>query len=407
MKSLHWLKVFAGLCCLLLALPVRAAVPGVYPDRIVIGGVMDLDGHSRGLGQGMRDGILAALEGETIRGKRIEYITLNDSYNPALTVQRVNELVERGIFAMVGNVGTPTAKVALPILARNSIPAVGFFTGAGLLRPGVGDVINFRASYVQETAAVIQQGLRNGLKPAEICAFVQNDAYGMAGVQGIRQALSGAPGSTVILDKLDRILADESAHQRNNIGPVGVYERNTLASRAGYDSLKAWERSQNTHCRLVVTVGTCSAVARFAAYARQKGDDWLISAVSFTGADNLRDTLARFNVRDRVVMTQVVPDVDSDLPIVEEARRKLGERFSHVSLEGYIVGRMFVALMNRIEGPLTPRALVRAAQGQRFELGGLALDFTDDNQGSDLVTLTYFNNNRYDTMQASLWQQLF
>ncbi|RMF17975.1 MAG: branched-chain amino acid ABC transporter substrate-binding protein [Gammaproteobacteria bacterium] len=405
MKHVKWV---AGLLAgsLFWSLSAFGAVPGVYADRIVIGGVMDLEGHSRGLGQGMKAGVEAAIRGETVKGKRIEYVVVNDSYNPELTVKGVNELIQRGIFAMVGNVGTPTAKVALPILARNNVPAVGFFTGAGLLRPGVGDIINYRASYVQETAAVIREGLRSGLKASEICAFVQNDAYGMAGVEGIRQALARAPGSGPILETLDQILADETG-QRNNVGPVGVYERNTLASRAGYDSLKAWEASQNTRCRLVVTVGAYSAVARFAGYARQKGEDWLISAVSFTGADNLRDTLARFSVRDRVVMTQVVPDIDSDLPIVRAAREALGDQFSYVSLEGYIVGRMFLAIANRIKGPLTPRAFVRAAQGSTFDLGGLKLDFTDDNQGSDQVTLTYFNHNRYDPMQVSLWQQLF
>jgi len=48
----------------------------------------------------------------------------------------------KGVVAMLGNVGTPTARVSLPILAENKIPAIGFFTGAGLLRPGVGDMID-------------------------------------------------------------------------------------------------------------------------------------------------------------------------------------------------------------------------------------------------------------------------
>lgn len=112
------------------------AETGVTPDKIIVGGVMDLEGRSRGLGRGMRDGIMAAFNGQKVKGRSIEFVTLNDSYNPSKTVAATEQLVGRGIFAMLGNVGTPTAKVSLPVLDKAGVPAVGFFTGAGLLRPG-------------------------------------------------------------------------------------------------------------------------------------------------------------------------------------------------------------------------------------------------------------------------------
>ncbi len=381
---------------------------GVYRDRIVIGGVLDLEGQSRGLGIGMRDGIQAAFAEDKIQGKQLEYQALNDSYTPELTEQQTRKLINEGIFAMVGNVGTPTAKVALPILASHNVPAVGFFTGAGLLRPGPGEVINFRASYVQETAKVIEQSMLAGVSPSQICAFVQNDAYGMAGVEGIKLALSSKPGASGIINKLDQILSKEGENpQRNGIGPVGVYQRNTLASRAGYESLKKWEQQESVSCRLVVTVGTYNAIGRFAAYARQKGDDWMISAVSFTGADNLRTVLSQYGVINKVIVTQVVPDLDSDLPIVQQAKKALGERLNVVSLEGYIVGRMMVELLKKIDGDITRESFRRVARNSLLEIGGLTLDFRGDNQGSDLVILTYLNNKTYQTIADNQIAQLF
>ncbi len=381
---------------------------GVYADRIVVGGVMDLEGQSRGLGRGMEAGIRAAFKNEKVKGKRLEFITLNDSYTPELTIKATQKMVDDQVFAMLGNVGTPTAKVSLPILADNRIPAVGFFTGAGLLRPGKGDVINYRASYVQEASAVISQSIKAGLEPKEICAYVQNDAYGMAGVAGIKQALKNVPRTRDIIVKIDEILAMEGDNpQRNGVGPVGVYQRNTLTSRAGFESLKAWEKAQQTKCRLVVTVGTYNAIGRFAGYSKYKGEDWVISAVSFTGADNLRNILAEFGVEQRVVMTQVVPDLNADLPILNEARRDLGSDFSYVSLEGYIAGKMFLSILNRIDGEITRENFTRAARGNRFDLGGLTLDFKDDNQGSDLVSMTYYQNKNFATMDTSQWNTLF
>ena len=38
---------------------------------------------------------------------------------------------------------------------------------------------------------------------------------------------------------------------------------------------------------------------------------------------------------------------------------------------------------------------MQAAYGSHFELGGLTLDFRDDNQGSDEVFLTYLDGNTY------------
>ena len=377
-----------------------AAEIGVTADKIVIGGVMDLEGRSRGLGRGMRDGINAAFEGQKVKGRSIEFATLNDSYNPSKTIAATEQLVGRGIFAMLGNVGTPTAKVSLPMLHQAGVPAVGFFTGAGLLRPGPGDVVNYRASYVQETAAVIDAAIRSGLKPGEICAFVQNDAYGMAGIAGVKAALGRVGDTQEIIAKLDEIIAQDGANPfRNNIGPVGVYKRNTFASRDGYQSLKAWEASSGFQCRLVVTVGAYASIANFVGYATMKGENWTYSAVSFTGAENLKNALAEFGVTENVIVTQVVPPLDSKLPIVRDARKALGSRLSYVSLEGYVVGRFMLQALNQIPGKeITRELLLSTIRGKRFDVGGLILDFSDDNQGSDLVVATYLDNERFNIL---------
>jgi len=383
------------------------AQQGVSDRLIRIGGVMDLEGRSRGLGLGMKAGIDAAIRNQRIDGRRIEFVTMNDSYTPTKTIEATNALVTQGIFVMIGNVGTPTAKVSLPILAQAKIPAVGFFTGAGLLRPGTGDIINYRASYVQETAAVIRAAIDAGVNPAQICAYVQNDAYGMAGVIGIKRALGALPGTTVMTKTLDVILQQQGENPaRNNLGPVGVYQRNTFTSRGGYQSLKNWEQVSKAPCKVVVTVGTYNAIAKFAAYSRYKGEDWIISAVSFTGADNFHNALADAGINNRVIMTQVVPPLDSRLPIVGEARQMLGDQFGWVSLEGYIVGKLWLNAMTQVKGRVTRAKFLAAVRGRKFDLGGLRLDFTDDNQGSDLVVLTSLTSDGFKPMSLSAWDAL-
>ena len=383
------------------------AQQGVTDRLIRIGGVMDLEGRSRGLGLGMKAGIEAAIRNQRVGGRRVEFVTLNDSYTPSKTIEATQALVTQGVFVMIGNVGTPTAKVSLPILAQSKVPAVGFFTGAGLLRPGAGDIVNYRASYVQETAAVIRAAIDAGVNPAQICAYVQNDAYGMAGVIGIKRALSALPGTEIMTKTLDVILQQQGENPpRNDLGPVGVYQRNTFTSRRGYQSLKNWEQVSNAPCKVVVTVGTYNAISKFAAYSRYKGQDWIISAVSFTGADNFHNALADAGINDRVIMTQVVPPLDSKLAIVTEARQSLGEQFGWVSLEGYIVGKLWLSAMQKVKGRITRAKFLDAVLGRRLDLGGLNLDYSNDNQGSDLVVLTSLTPDGFKPMSLSAWDAL-
>ncbi len=207
--------------------------------------------------------------------------------------------------------------------------------------------------------------------------------------------------------RLERVLAMEGENpRRNGLGPVGVYQRNTFVSKPGYDSLKAWEEKTQRNCGVVVTVGTYAAIARFAAYARYKGESWIVSAVSFTGADNFEAELKELNIEDRIVMTQVVPPLNSTLPIVSEARERLGDEFGYVTLEGFIVGKLWLKAMGGIQSDLTRQNFLASIKGTTFDLGGMPMDFSDDNQGSDLVVLTYLTRSGYRHMDAAAWREL-
>ena len=379
------------------ASPALFATDGISNDTIYIGGVLDLKGRSKGLGLNMKAGIEAAFKDVLVKKYRVEYLTLNDSYNPKKTIKATNDLIKKKVFIFAGNVGTPTAKVSLPILKKHNIPAVGFFTGASLLRSNNNNsIINYRASYIQETSAVIKTALKKGIKANQICAYVQNDAYGMAGIEGIINALNGTKDSDNVITALKQIEALTGENPaRNNKGPVGVYQRNSDFARLGYKSLKAWEKSQNTQCKLVVTVGSYKAITEFIAYSRYKKESWIPSAVSFTGAENFKNALHEFNVDNGVIMTQVVPLLDSNIPLVVEAKKKLGKDFGYVSLEGFIVGKLVLYGLKKIEGDITREKFTSAILNSRFNIKQLSLDFMDDNQGSDLVELMVLKQGKW------------
>lgn len=381
---------------------------GASSNTITFGSVLALAGQEEGLGNRMKVGLEAALKGEKIQGRTIQLIFKNDYYEPASTSQATQEIIQKKIFLMIGNVGTPTAKVSLPILAKHQIPAVGFFTGSGILRPGKGPIVNYRASYAQEIEAVVQLALSNGLSPPQICAYVQNDSYGMSGLSGLKSAMQAANTDPAILQAFEKILdMSGESPKRNSIGPVGVYTRNTPDVVPGYLSIKAWEKSTGKKCRLIVTVGSYSNIARFANYIKAQGENWVISAVSFTGGDDFILDLEEYGVKDRVIMTQVAPLLNSKLPIVQEAREKLKAEFGHVSLEGYIVGKMTLTILQNISGEITRESFMQQVTKSKFDLGGVNIDFlANNNQGSNLVILSYLTANGFRTLEADKFKAM-
>ncbi|MFO1424635.1 MAG: ABC transporter substrate-binding protein [Candidatus Competibacteraceae bacterium] len=368
--------------------------PGVTDKTIRIGATIPLEGDYKVYGLLQKRAIEAALAGQTVQKRSIELVVINDFYDPVKTVEAAKKLIGQGIFAMVHSFGSPTTRAVLPVLAENKVPAFGFYTGAGFTGPG--DVLNFRASYVKEMEAVIDAALAAGLKPTEVCAYVQNDAYGMGGIQGLRAALVKHPGTESIVARLDHILSLPGDNpERNGVGPVGVYQRDTMSAREGYQSLKKWETDSGNRCRMVVIMAVYDPAVTFMAYARYKGETWVFSVPSPAAGSKLQELLRERQITDKVIATQIVPSPNSSLPVVVEARKALGNDLNYVSLESYIVGKLFVTIMQAIEGPLTRENFLKAARRQPYDIGGVKVDFTTDNQGSDFVLITVLRDGQF------------
>src|ERR1700674_4239625 len=96
------------------------AEDGVSDSKIVFGQVAALTGPAQDLGQGMRQGILAAFDDANrhggISGRTLELNSLDDGYEPEKTIEATKKIIEDDkVFAMIGAVGTPTSKASQPI----------------------------------------------------------------------------------------------------------------------------------------------------------------------------------------------------------------------------------------------------------------------------------------------------
>jgi ABC-type branched-subunit amino acid transport system substrate-binding protein len=185
-----------------------------------------LSGPAQALGKGVKLGVEVAFKEFNAEsgnsGKTLTLKALDDGYEPKRAAPNMHTLAEnKDILAVIGNVGTPTAIVSVPIANKEKIPLQGAFTGAGVLRKSPPDryIFNYRASYAEETASMIDGILDSGIKPEEIAFFTQNDGYGDAGFSGASKALKNRG-----FDNIDSL-----TH--------GRYERNTTNVEAAAEQI--------------------------------------------------------------------------------------------------------------------------------------------------------------------------
>jgi ABC-type branched-subunit amino acid transport system substrate-binding protein len=167
----------------------------------------------------------------------------------------------------------------------------------------------------------------------------------------------------------------------------GTFKRNTTAVKSALlDIMKGQPEA-------VVTVAPYQPVAEFIKVAHQVKLDALFVAISFVGSNSLAQELGSEGTG--LIVSQVVPSPwDNSLPVVaayeaaiiaDDAKAKP----SFVSLEGYLVGRLVVEALKRVDGEPTRDKLLDAINGAPFDLGGVVLSYgPSKNQGSDRVFFT-------------------
>ncbi len=374
-----------------LILVAAASVPAQgqgWPPPIRLGMSAALSGPAQSLGTGMKTGIgtyLARVNREGgVHGRKLEFIAMDDGYVPKAAIRNMHALIdEEKVLAVLGNVGTPTAKVTVPIATEKKTLLFGAFTGAGLLRPTPPNryVINYRASYAQETAAMVGGLLEGGILPYEIAIFSQDDAYGDAGYAGVMQGLEAA--------------GYRQGHRLSH----GRYERNTLNVEQGL--LKILEAPVKP--RAIIMIGAYAACAKFIRIARRALPETIYLNVSFVGSMALKNALGPNG--EGVIVTQVVPHFESDLPLTREYHRDLKAYAPEadpgfVSLEGYVVARIFVEGLRRAGSHVDREAVIGALLGiKNLDIGlGTPIGYTKETyQGSQKVWPTVIRNGRFES----------
>jgi len=351
--------------------PEAAGPPGVFDDEVIFGQSAAFTGAARFLGTGMRLGIEAAFHEANrsggVHGRHLVLETLDDAYEPNYASANTKLLIEnRKVFALIGAVGTPTSRLAAPLAHEAGVPFIAPFTGAEFLRdPELGNVLNLRASYYQETEEMVAR-LTEDLGVTRVGVLYQNDSYGQNGLDGTTLAL-----------------------ERRGLEPVasGHYERNTRAVKSAVDQILEADPEA------IIMVSSYAPAARTVELARREADPVLM-AVSFVGSRALANALGAEG--GGVYVTQVVPNPDDDsIPVVARYHAALSDYDARsepdfVSLEGYLAGRLAIAGLAACGRELSRDCFIETLQtAETIDIDGMRLQFGPrDNQGSDEVFLT-------------------
>ena len=349
---------------------------GIDEARITFGQSAAFSGPAGELGKAMRLGIQAAFEEVNssggVHGREVHLIYLDDVYEPDRAVSNTRELIEnQEVFAIIGEVGTPTSRAVVPISEEAGVPFIAPFTGAGFLRDSetYSTVINIRASYQQEINEMIER-LTQDRRISRIAVLYQNDSFGRVGYNGAMNAMK-----IYGLDLVGR----------------SVYPRNTTAVKTALYDLLIKEPEA------IIVVGAYDPVATAIKWAHKVGFNPVFMTISFVGSNALASSLGENQFPD-VFMTQVVPNfLATDSEVAMDYRDAIstfhpGESFGFGSFEGYLAARVTIEALERCGRDLDRECFLNQFdQSNEITVGDMDFYFGEfDNQGSDEVFLTQF-----------------
>jgi branched-chain amino acid transport system substrate-binding protein len=144
-----------------------------------------------------------------INGRKIDFISLDDGYQPPKTVELTRRLVEQDqVLAMVGSEGTPTQVAVQPYLNSHKIPQLFVLTGSNsLINPAKYPYTVATGSSYGFEGFVWAKYILSERPNAKIGIFYQDDDFGSDHITGFLRGL-GDKAKTMIVAKASYAVTD-------------------------------------------------------------------------------------------------------------------------------------------------------------------------------------------------------
>lgn len=178
------------------------ASPGITDDSLLLGISSPLSGATAGPGSCTVAGLNSYLEAKNADGgfefgdgntRQVTLEYLDDAYDPAKAQANFTQLVDEGIFAYVGALGTPTNAAIMPIANEQEVPQVLLITGASIFsndQEANPWTMGLLPTYYSEGFAFGELMAERG--DVTVAILAQNDDYGDDYIAGFEAATEGS-----------------------------------------------------------------------------------------------------------------------------------------------------------------------------------------------------------------------
>ena len=369
---MHFFKQLLAVAAIAVS-TLAAAEPGVTDNSITLGMTSPFTGTNGVYGTDMRQVIQTYFDQVNkaggVNGRKINLVALDDGYETDRAVANTKSLInEKNVFALLASYGSsPTTEAMNKVFGPAKVPLVGTISGAGSLREPISQnpngryMFNVRASYADETEAIVNQLVSLGLK--NIAVFYQNDGFGKSGLDGVTVSL-----------------------KKHNLAPsvAATVERNSV------DVTAAVEAIAKAKPQAVVMVTLYKPTAAFVKAMKKANQSPMFMTLSPVGTEQL---VAELGPDARGIgISQVMPYPFNDIvPMVRDYQKLVGAKagYSYYGIEAYAMARVTVDALKRMGKDPSREKLMAALESTSLDMGGLKVAYSATNrQGSRFVELT-------------------
>ncbi len=171
--------------------------PGITDDQIKLGGSYPFSGPAsayRSIEQGAQAYFATVNADGGVDGRKIDFVTLDDAYEPPKAVQNARRLIqEEQVFALFNTLGTANNAAIWDYVNKQKVPQAYVATGASLWGADVDAhpyTTGWQPDYVTESQ-VYADYLGEEKPQAKVAVLYQNDAFGEDLLNGFKKAIEG------------------------------------------------------------------------------------------------------------------------------------------------------------------------------------------------------------------------
>ncbi len=343
--------------------------------KIVIGQSVPLTGAAEQIGLAYYNGAKIYFDAINAKngagGYKIEVKALDDGYVAAKAGANARQLLDDGVDALFGFVGTASCDAAFAVAKPAGAVLFAPYAASDVLHaPTAGNVFHVRPALADEAYKIVRHCAT--LSQDRIAVFAEDDAMGRAGLAAASQALADL--------KLPPLVASA-------FSPVNSDKVDAAVAQI----MKAQPQA-------IISVSLFSSTAAFIRKMRKAGYAGQFLTVSVAGLDPLFVALGK--EIGGIVVSQVVPSPRATAtPIIKEYLEALNltdQTPSYESVEGYIAARTFAEGVRRVAqgGGKPDRASLQKAFESitDYDVGGFRINLRPKKYESvrlvDLVTVT-------------------